>query len=196
MISRPWQIRSTCVLLASLLAACEHFAQFTATPPPAPPMPAATPAPAVTPPPPPVEAKPIQDLKTVPPVAAVAKPAPPSAPAAFKSIEEYKQALARHIFSSNTGRVVAGELQPLLRAVVVLQFQVDGNGSVRNVRTLRSPESGAERLARTSLERAGALPAPGPSVAQGGLVEVTETWLFNDDGKFHLRTLGPKQRSK
>ncbi len=183
MISRPWQIRSTCVLLASLLAACEHFAQFTATPPAAPPMPAATPAPTVTPPPPPVEAKPIQDLKTVPPVAAVAKPAPPSAPAAFKSIEEYKQALARHIFSTNTGRVVAGELQPLLRAVVVLQFQVDGNGSVRNVRTLRSPESGA-------------LPAPGPTVAQGGLVELTETWLFNDDGKFHLRTLGPKQRSK
>ncbi|MSQ19321.1 MAG: energy transducer TonB [Betaproteobacteria bacterium] len=93
----------------------------------------------------------------------------------IQTLDEYKQALARHIFSSNAGRVVARDLQPLLRAVVVLQFHVDGSGTVRDVRTLRSPESAAERLARSSLERAGALPAPGSNVLHGGMVEVTET---------------------
>jgi periplasmic protein TonB len=192
-MSRIWQLRLSSAFLASALAAC---VPLTTAPPESastPPAPAPTPVPIAKPAVPAVEAKPTPDLKTIPPVAAAPKPV---APSLFRTLDEYKQALARHIFSSNAGHVVAGELQPLLRAVVVLQFQIDGSGSVRNIRTLRTPESEADRLARVSLERAGSLPAPSASFLQGGMVEVTETWLFNDDGKFHLRTLGPKQRSK
>ena len=177
-ISRTWRAGIAGAMVAVIQFACTPVVEQ--RPPQPIPQPVPPPVAAPTPPPPP------------PPVVAIARPAPPPT---YRSIDEYKRALARHIFSSNTGSVVAGELQPLLRAVVVLQFNVDASGSVRNVKTLRTPESDADRLARNSLQRAGAVPVPDSSMLSGGLVEITETWLFNNDGKFHLRTLGPRQRT-
>lgn len=168
-------------VLAIVMVACTPTTQ---PPPPKPAPPAAPPAP--------VQAKPEPEPKPAPPVVALARPTPSIL---YRTIDDYKQALARHILSSNVGSIVIGDLQPLLRAVVVLSFQVDGSGSVRNIRTLRAPESEAERIARASLQRAGAVPPPNANMLQGGLLEVTETWLFNNDGKFHLRTMGPRQRS-
>jgi periplasmic protein TonB len=139
---------------------------------------------------------------TPPPVAKVTPPPPPPAVAKakprvaspYKSMEQYKLALAKRIFETSSGKTVNGDLQPLLRAVVVLQFNVDSSGNVRNVRTLRSPEKEADQIARASLERAGTMPVPPEEWLQNGVVEVTETWLFNKDGRFHLRTFGPRQR--
>lgn len=170
--------------LAAVLASCTPAVQQQPLPPPPPP----------AQPPAPVQARPEPEQKPAPPpVVAIARPSPSIL---YRTIEEYKQALARHILSRNTASIVSGDLQPLLRAVVVLQFQVDESGAVRNIRTMRTPESEAERIARGSLQRAGAVPTPGANMLQGGLLEVTETWLFNSDGKFHLRSLGPRQRTK
>ena len=125
-----------------------------------------------------------------PPRVVVVKPSP--APA-YGSLQQYEFALARRIFDSNRGHTIDGELQPLLRAVVVLHFEVDAAGKVHDVRTWRTPEREADHLARASLVRAGELPVPPAQWLQGGRLGITETWLFNNDGHFHLRALGPRQ---
>lgn len=152
-------------LLSVVAAACTTVAP----PPPAPPRQAAAP-----PPPPPV-------VKRVP------------APERYSSMEQYQAAVAKRIFDANPGTTIKGDLQPLLRAIVVLQFNVDARGRVHNVRTWRTPEREADHIARASLHRAGALPAPPQSWLRGGMVEVTETWLINRKGHFHLRALKPRQ---
>jgi protein TonB len=111
----------------------------------------------------------------------------------YASFQQYEAAVARRIFDANPDRTIKGDLQPLLRAVVILRFDVDGNGKVHNVRTWRSPAEDADRIARTTLHRAGELPAPPPTWLRGGMVEVTETWLIDKQGHFHLRALKPHQ---
>jgi len=111
----------------------------------------------------------------------------------YSSMEQYQAAVARRIFDANPGATIKGDLQPLLRAIVVLQFNVDAHGRVHNVRTWRTPEREADRIARASLHRAETLPPPPQSWLQGGMVEVTETWLINRQGQFHLRALNPRQ---
>ena len=170
-------LRAVLVALSGVVAAsCTTVPEPTApTPPPPPPVAKVTP----TPPPPP------------PPAVAKAKPRVASP---YKSMEQYKVALCKRIFEANAGQTVTGDLQPLLRAVVVLQFEVDASGKIRNVRTLRTPEKEADRIARASLARAETLPVPPQEWLNDGVVEITETWLFNKDGRFHLRTFGPRQR--
>ncbi len=111
----------------------------------------------------------------------------------YASMQQYEAAVAKRIFDANPDRTIKGDLQPLLRAIVILRFDVDRNGGVHNVRTWRSPEAEADRIARTTLHHAGELPAPPQTWLRGGMVEVTETWLIDKHGKFHLRALKPRQ---
>jgi periplasmic protein TonB len=154
-------------LLGSIAAACTTVPQQTSAP---------APQASVAPPPAPPRAE--------------ARPAP--APR-YSSMQQYELAAAKRIFERNHGHTIEGKLQPLLRAVVVLHFEVDGEGRVHNVRTWRTPEREADHLARASLVRAGELPVPPAQWLQGGRLGVTETWLFNSDGRFHLRALSPRQ---
>jgi len=169
-------VRAVLIAIAGVVAAsCTSVPEPTAPTPPPPPVAKVTPKP--PPPPPPAVAK-----------------AKPRVASPYKSMEQYKLALCKRIFETSAGKTVNGDLQPLLRAVVVLQFDVDSSGKVHNVRTLRSPEKEADKIARASLERAGTMPVPPEEWLQNGLLVVTETWLFNKDGRFHLRTFGPRQR--
>jgi len=127
-----------------------------------------------------------------PPRVAAVRPAPAPAPR-YSSMQQYEFELAKRIFDANRGHTIQGKLQPLLRAVVVLHFEVDGQGKVHDVRTWRTPERGADHLARASLVRAGALPVPPAQWLRGDRLGITETWLFNSDGRFHLRALSPRQ---
>jgi len=111
----------------------------------------------------------------------------------YASMQQYEAVVAKRIFDANPDRTIKGDLQPLLRAIVILSFDVDRNGGVHNVRTWRSPEADADRIARTTLHRAGELPAPPPSWLRDGMVQVTETWLIDKHGHFHLRALKPRQ---
>lgn len=132
-----------------------------------------------------------------PPAQRAALPPPPAAEPApgprYGSFEQYEVVLAQHIFDANAGMTITGQLQPLLRAIVVLHFDIDASGRARNVRTWRSPDPAADFIARESLRRAGPLPAPPRSWLRDGSLGITETWLFNSDGRFHLRALGPTQ---
>lgn len=129
---------------------------------------------------------------SAPPRAAAVKPAPAPAPS-YRSMQQYEFVLAKRIFDANRGHTIEGKLQPLLRAVVVLHFEVDAQGRVHDVRTWRTPEREADHLARASLVRAGSLPVPPAQWLRGGRMGITETWLFNSDGRFHLRALSPRQ---
>jgi protein TonB len=111
----------------------------------------------------------------------------------YASMQQYEAVVAKRIFDANPDKTIKGDLQPLLRAIVILRFDVDGSGRVHNVRTWRTPEAAADHIARTTLHHAGRLPAPPESWLQGGMVEVTETWLIDKHGHFHLRALKPRQ---
>jgi len=127
-----------------------------------------------------------------PPRVAAVRPTPAPAPR-YSSMQQYEFELAKRIFDANRGHTIEGKLQPLLRAVVVLHFDVDAEGRVHDVRTWRTPEREADHLARASLVRAGALPVPPMQWLRSGRLGITETWLFNNDGRFHLRALAPRQ---
>jgi protein TonB len=50
-----------------------------------------------------------------------------------------------------------------------------------------------ETIALRSLRSAAPLPRPDSHLLRNGQIEVIETWLFNDDGRFQLRTIALPQ---
>lgn len=166
--------RLALIALALSIAACDQMPQRMEPP-------AQTPAPAPV---------------AKPPVAAP-QPMPAPAPIAnVRTLDDYKRVIATRVREVNSDRIHRGQLQALLRAVVVLEFKVDRNGGIQSLRTLRAPEREAESIAAASLRRAGPFPAPPASILRGGLAEITETWLFQDNGQFQLRTLAEGQRGE
>jgi protein TonB len=141
----------------------------------------------------------------VPPPEAPAGPPqaqqPPAAPAATASklpppktpLDAYKRELAQRILASNAAQTFAGKPPDILYAVVVLQFTVDRAGKVTALKTLRSRHPPQERLALASVRAAAPLPAPPAALLRRGTLEVAETWLFREDGKFQIRSLAEAQ---
>ncbi len=110
------------------------------------------------------------------------------------SLAGYKHDLAHWIARSNPGQVFAGRPQALLRSVVVVKYQVDANGRLLRSTILRSNRDQAtESTALTTLRRAAPFPKPAAHLLRHGQVEVLETWLFNNDGRFQLRTIAEPQ---
>jgi protein TonB len=96
----------------------------------------------------------------------------------------------------NTAHTFSGKLPPMLPAVVVLRITVDDTGRMTDVWVQRAPEDDidAARIAVASMHRAGVLPRPfnlatGPERS----LSYSETFLFNDDYRFQIRTLAPIQ---
>jgi len=118
----------------------------------------------------------------------------PSTPSMAASLAGYKHDLARWIAQSSPGQVFAGRPQALLRSVVVVKYQVDANGRLLRSTILRSNrDQVTESTALTTLRRAAPFPRPAAHLLRHGQVEMLETWLFNDDGRFQLRTIAEPQ---
>jgi len=81
----------------------------------------------------------------------------------------------------------------LLRAVIVLQLTIDAQGRLVGVKTLRTPDQKLAAFAAKSARDAGTLPAPPRELLRRGQLEMAETWLFRDDGKFQVRSLAAPQ---
>lgn len=123
-------------------------------------------------------------IAVVPPIA-IPLPTPSSA----RTIEEYKHQLALHIGSASVTRMYTHQPQPLLRSVVVLRYEVDARGHVIRSEIMRSNrDRETETTALAALHGAAPFPPPGPHLLNGGRLELSETWLFNSDGRFQLRT--------
>lgn len=113
------------------------------------------------------------------------------------NMESYRRDLAHRISEVNSIKIYPGRPQALLRSVIVVKYSIDaGGGLVRSeiVRTNRDREN--ETTALNSLKSTAPFPKPAGHLLRRGQVEMTETWLFNNDGRFQLRTIAQAQMSE
>lgn len=118
--------------------------------------------------------------------------APTSADAT--SVLAYKVALANHIAAVNGERMYPGRPQALLRSVVVVKYAVDGDGKLLRSEIARSNrDRSTEATALATLRNSAPFPRPASHLLQRGRLELSETWLFNNDGRFQLRSTAQRQ---
>jgi protein TonB len=78
--------------------------------------------------------------------------------------------------------------------VIVVEVAVDRRGQVTKSKVLRSPGiKSLDQVALASLKAASPLPAPPPALVAKGTLVFSETWLFQNDGRFQVRTLAMAQ---
>lgn len=119
----------------------------------------------------------------------------PAAAVNSATLDQYRMAVARRILDRNPSYVLQGTLQPMLRSLVVVSFTVDRNGQVVQSAVYRTNgDDEAESTALSTLRRAAPLPQPPARLLNArGQIELFEDWLFNDNGKFQLRTFASPQ---
>ncbi len=114
----------------------------------------------------------------------------------FNSVDDYKRDAARKIAHSNRQHTFEGKLPRVLPAVVVLRVTVDAAGRIIDLWVQRAPEYGdvAADIALTSMYRTAILPRPLNLVnAWNRTLSFSETFLFNEDDRFQIRSLAPVQ---
>jgi len=108
--------------------------------------------------------------------------------------EDYKRDLAHHICHLNAAKVHSSRPQALLRSVVVVKYVVDAHGNLVKSEVLRSNhDRETESTALTALRNSAPFPKPASHLLRQGRIEISETWLFNNDGRFQLRTIAQPQ---
>ncbi|MDA1116519.1 MAG: hypothetical protein O2979_00630 [Proteobacteria bacterium] len=129
-----------------------------------------------------------------------AAPVPPPADAvrysAATSLPEYQREMAGLLHAASADRVYVGAPPNPLRAVVVYYAEIDALGETRMLLLFRAPEHAPElaAYAAESLRLASPFPRPRPQLMNGaGRIVITETWLFDREGRFRLRTLSLPQ---
>ena len=125
---------------------------------------------------------------TPPPSALEPKPA---AAVSGATLDQYKVRVAQHIFDHNPSLILKGTPQAMLRSLVVVSFTVDRDGRVLQSSVYRTNgDDEVENTALASLRRAAPLPPPPDALLdRNGQVQLMESWLFNSDGRFQLRTV-------
>lgn len=117
-----------------------------------------------------------------------AAPAPVPAPGA---LDEYKREFALDLIQGTPRLAFCPPSEPILKSVVVLQITVDAAGGLVSASVFRS--NGFVELERSALEtvlRAAPHPVPAPElVKERGSVYFLETFLFNHDDCFQIRSL-------
>jgi protein TonB len=118
-------------------------------------------------------------------------PAVPRSPA----LDAYKTEVALHVVRQNPNYTFSGRLPEMLPAIVVLSITVDKDGKVTHVAVQRSRDPDASQVAVASMWRSGDLPKPDRLLANNTDFSVTfsETFLFNDEYRFQLRSLAGPQ---
>ncbi len=116
-------------------------------------------------------------------------------PAAIAAATDlYKKALAEKVVQTSPTKVYAERPQALLRSVVVLKFSVDAEGKLVQSAVLRSNrDRTTEATALDSLRAAQPLPKPPAILVRRGPIELYESWLFNNDGRFQIRSTALQQ---
>lgn len=110
------------------------------------------------------------------------------------TLDAYKRDLALRISEVNAGKVFPGRPQALLRSVIVVRYVVDASGHLVRSEIMRSNrDRETESTALSSLRNAAPFPRPASHLLHRGQLELSETWLFNNDGRFQLRTVAQAQ---
>jgi protein TonB len=119
--------------------------------------------------------------------------AAPVAPAT-PTLDAYKTEVALHVVRHNPGYTFSGRLPEMLPAIVVLNITVDKDGNVTDVAVQRSRDPDASQVAVASMRRSGMLPKPDRLLANNSdSVTFSETFLFNSEYRFQLRSLAGPQ---
>jgi len=120
-----------------------------------------------------------------------------AAPAQAQTADQLKADFARAIYLNSATQVHNEQPQPLLRAVVVLRIRLNEQDQWQAEVFRDNPDQPA--MTRLALESVARLPAPvglSPKarqmLRQDGMIEA---WLFQNDGRFALKTLAKPQRS-
>jgi len=131
-------------------------------------------------------------------VTRIVNPDRTSAPVAPSSpgLDAYKTQVAYHVMRHNPSQVFSGTLPPMLPAIVVVNVTVDKDGRLTDVKVQRARDPQAARVAVDSVRRSEPLPKPATLLAQGGNeLMFSETFLFNDQYRFQLRSVAGPQPS-
>jgi len=121
----------------------------------------------------------------------------PDATSTAWTYEGYKKELARRIAIVNSTKVYPERPQALLRSVIVIKYFVDGDGKLTHSEIVRTNHDKAtETTAMLTLHNTAPFPKPSAHLLHHGRVEISETWLFNNDGRFQLRTIALPQMSE
>lgn len=117
-----------------------------------------------------------------------------AASSSANSVDSYKRDLALRISEVNASRVYTGRPQALLRSVVVLRYTIDARGNLVRSEIMRSNrDRETESTALATLRNSAPFPKPASHLLKRGQLELSETWLFNNDGRFQLRTIALPQ---
>jgi protein TonB len=110
------------------------------------------------------------------------------------TIDSYKIGVAQHILRSNLGHTIDDQLPPMLPAIVVLRLSIDRFGKLTDLAVQRTRDATAAAEAVASIRRSGTFPLPcGLIVRAARPLTFYETFLFNTQYQFQLRTLAGKQ---
>lgn len=132
---------------------------------------------------------PVKPAATPVPAPAPATTVPPSGPqTSVGSWQAYRLRAAQRITSLNRLESFAGPLPDPLASIPVLQIQLNRDGSVRAIDTLRTPKQFPQTLERAKAAVMRAAPF-GPVGNLPQPWQFNETFLYNDDLKFQLRSL-------
>ncbi|MED5597351.1 hypothetical protein [Janthinobacterium sp. P210006] len=124
--------------------------------------------------------------------------APPRAQAAIQlaaSIDAYKALVAQQIMAANGAYTFSGSLPPMLPAIVVLDLSVGPDGELKSVHVHRSRDSEASAAALAAVRRVPTLFPPAAHLmhSRARTFDFSETFLFNEQYRFQLRTLSGPQ---
>ena len=125
-----------------------------------------------------------------------AAPLPLQAASAAASVEEYRHEFAKLLHAANAGMLFEGPPPNPVRAVIVMRTEIDAIGELRRLELVRAPwhNPWLEDLVRQTVRHVGPLPRPSPKLMNGARsVSFQETWLFDYQGRFRLRTLSQAQ---
>ena len=120
-----------------------------------------------------------------------------AAPAQAQSADQVKADFARAVYLHSATQVHNERPQPMLRAVVVLRIKLSDSNQWQAEVFRDNPDQ--PEMTKAALESVARLPVPvglSPKARQilrnDGLVEA---WLFENDGRFALKTLAKPQRT-
>lgn len=114
-----------------------------------------------------------------------------------RTIDGYKRDIALRITEVNSTKVYPGQPQALLRSIIVVKFSVDGSGKLLRSDIVRTNHDGVtEATALASLRNTAPFPRPANGLLRNGRLEMSETWLFNNDGRFQIRSIAQPQKEQ
>ena len=110
------------------------------------------------------------------------------------ALDQWKRAAAERIHTINRAQTFEGRPHHLLKAVIVVEVAVDRSGQLMRSKVLRSPGiKSLDQVALASLKAASPFPPPPSALVAKGPLVFSETWLFQNDGRFQVRTLALAQ---